>query len=85
VLYAPIKPTGTRNLQAGFRSARLDRKVSEKPIITQAVMLMTKVPYGNFVPMRLAIVEPTQYLSMEPSAPPNAIRKYFCNPMPPSR
>src|SRR6202034_2351776 len=55
------------------------------PIIMQAVMLMTKVPYGNFVPIRPAIVEPIQYLAIDPSAPPNAISKYFCKPMPPSR
>ncbi len=54
-------------------------------MITQAVILMTKVPYGNFVPMRPAIVEPTQYLAMEPSAPPNAMNKYFCKPVSPSR
>jgi len=29
VLYAPIKPTGTKNLQARFRSARLASRVSE--------------------------------------------------------
>src|ERR1700733_10604719 len=54
VLYAPTKPTGTRNLQAGFMSVRLPRKAREKPMITQAVMLITNVPYGNFVPMRPA-------------------------------
>src|ERR1700678_561592 len=54
VLYAPTKPTGTRNLQAGFISVRLPRKASEKPMITQAVMLITNVPYGNLVPMRPA-------------------------------
>jgi hypothetical protein len=37
---------------------------------------------GNLVPTRLAIVDPTQYLAMDPSAPPMAIRKYFCMTMP---
>jgi len=44
VLYAPTKPTGTRNLQAGFNSLRLPRNASEKPIMIQAVILMTNVP-----------------------------------------
>jgi hypothetical protein len=44
VLYAPTKPTGTRNLQAGFISVRLPRKAREKPMITQAVRLITNVP-----------------------------------------
>src|ERR1700722_12131498 len=69
VLYAPTKPTGTRNLQAGFMSVRLPRKAREKPMITQAVMLITNVPYGNFVPMRPATLVPTPYLVREPSEP----------------
>jgi hypothetical protein len=44
VLYAPIKPTGTRNLQAGLKSARFAKNEREKPMTTQAVILMTKVP-----------------------------------------
>jgi hypothetical protein len=35
--------------------------------------------------MRLAIVVPTQYLATEPSAPPNAIKRYLCKPKPPSK
>jgi hypothetical protein len=44
VLYAPTKPMGIRYRQAGSSSVRLPRKVRAKPMITQAVMLMTKVP-----------------------------------------
>jgi hypothetical protein len=78
VLYAPTKPTGIRNLQAGFISVRLPRKAREKPMITQAVMLITNVPYGNLVPMRPATNVPTPYLATEPSEPPMAIQRYFC-------
>src|ERR1700683_1076578 len=78
VLYAPTKPTGMRNLHTGFSPVRRPRKAREKPMITQAVMLITNVPYGNLVPIRPAIVEPTQYLARDPSAPPMAIHKYFC-------
>jgi len=45
----------------------------------QAVMLMTRVPKGNLVPVRLEIVDPTQYRATEPSAPPTAINRYFGN------
>jgi hypothetical protein len=44
VLYAPTKPTGIKNLQAGFNSVRLPKKDREKPMITHAVMLITNVP-----------------------------------------
>jgi hypothetical protein len=80
VLYAPTNPTGIRNLHAGFNPVRCPRKAREKPMITQAVMLITNVPYGNLVPKRLAIVAPTQYLANDPSEPPMAIHKYFCKP-----
>src|SRR5579863_4577864 len=47
-------------------------------MITQAVMFTTSVPYGNRTPMRLPIVEPTQYRAIEPSPPPKAMSTYFC-------
>src|ERR1700739_4909584 len=49
----------------------------------QAVRLMTKVPYGNREPMRLPTVDPIQYRATDPSAPPAAISRYFCNAIPP--
>ena len=44
VLYAPTKPIGNRNLQAGLSSVRFPRKARENPMITHAVMLITNVP-----------------------------------------
>lgn len=78
VLYAPTNPIGIRNLHAGFIPVRLLKNSRKNPMIKHAVILMTNVPYGNLVPRRLERVEPTQYLIKEPSAPPSAMRKYFC-------
>jgi|ERR1700748_3117601 len=78
VLYAPTNPIGIKNLHAGFNPERLPKNAAKKPMIKQAVMLMTNVPYGNLTPRRSETVEPTQYLVIDPSAPPSAIRKYFC-------
>ena len=64
---------GTRNLHAGFHPVRRVRSVSEKPINKQADILMKNVPYGKRVPSRLAMVESTQNLAMEPIAPPSAM------------
>src|SRR5690348_8280654 len=51
-------------------------------MIKQAVTLIRKVPYGNFEPIRLDTSDPTQYLAIEPIAPPIAMYKYFCNAPP---
>jgi len=46
-------------------------------MITHAVTLITKVPYGNLAPNRPLIVDPIQYRAIEPSAPPTAMKRYF--------
>src|SRR5579872_1415745 len=80
-----MKPIGTRYRHAAFTSTRFPSHVIEKPIIRQAVRLITSVPYGNRLPIRPATVEPTQYRAIEPSAPPRAINRYFCKRASPSQ
>src|SRR5579862_4088876 len=52
VLYPPRNPIGIKYLQFGLQCALSARRVMTKPIRNDAVILITKVPYGKRAPNR---------------------------------